>query len=82
MLGAVAGVLVVGALGTTLYFTVLKDVLGGKSNKIVVTDINGSEVSFEPEELAMQIDVPTFYDGITINGVSVGGKTKEEVKAQ
>lgn len=82
ILGAVAGVLVVGALGTTLYFTVLKDVLGGKSNKIVVTDINGSEVSFEPEELAQQIDVPTFYDGITINGVSVGGKTKEEVKAQ
>ena len=40
MLGAVAGVLVVGALGTTLYFTVLKDVFGGKSNKIVVTDIN------------------------------------------
>ena len=59
MLGAVAGVLAVGALGTTLYFTVLKDVFGGKSNKIVVTDINGSEVSYEPEELAQQIDVPS-----------------------
>ena len=82
MLGAVAGVLAVGALGTTLYFTVLKDVFGGKSNKIVVTDINGSEVSYEPEELAQQIDVPTFYEGITINGVSVAGKTKDEVKTQ
>ena len=80
--GAVAGVLAVGALGTVLYFTVLKGVIAGKNNKIVVTDINGSEVSYEPEELQQQLDVPTFYEGVTINGVSVAGKTKEEVKAQ
>ena len=78
--GAVAGVLAVGVLGTVLYFTVLKGVFAGKSNKIVVTDINGSEVSFEPEELSAQLDVPTFYEGITINGTSVAGKTKDEVK--
>ena len=82
VVGVVAGLLAVTAIGTVLYFTVFKNVFGGKSNKIVVTDANGSEISFEPEELQAQIDVPTFYEGITINGVSVAGKTKEEVKAQ
>ena len=82
VVGVVAGLLAVSAIGTVLYFTVLKNVIGGKSNKIVVTDVNGSEVSYEPEELQAQLDVPTFYEGITINGVSVAGKSKDEVKAQ
>ena len=82
VVGVVAGLLAVTTIGTVLYFTVLKNVFGGKSNKIVVTDPNGSEISYEPEELQAQLDVPTFYEGITINGVSVAGKTKDEVKAQ
>ena len=79
VLGVVTAVLVVGAVGTVLYTTVLKDVFGAKETKIVVTDVNGSELEFLPEELQLQLDTNTFYEGITIDGIDVSGKTKEEV---
>ena len=69
VLGVVTAVLVVGAVGTVLYTTVLKDVFGAKETKIVVTDVNGSELEFLPEELQMQLDTNTFYEGITIDGI-------------
>ena len=81
VIGSVAGVVALGAIGTGLYFTVLKDKLDPNAGKIVVTDASGSEVAYEPSELQMQLDTPTFYQGIKINGVDVGGKTKDEVKA-
>jgi len=81
VLGVVTGVLAVGAIGGVLYATVLKDVFSAKETKIVVYDVNGSELEFSPEELQMQIDTPAFYQGIIIDGVNVSGKTKDEVKA-
>ncbi|MBR5974413.1 MAG: VanW family protein [Clostridiales bacterium] len=81
VLGVVAAILAVGAIGGVLYATVLKDVFSAKETKIVVYDVNGSELEYSPEELQLQIDTPTFYQGIVINGVDVSGKTKEEVTA-
>ena len=81
VIGSVAGVVALGAIGAGLYFTVLKDKLDPNAGKIVVTDASGSEVAYEPSELQVQLDAPAFYQGIKINGIDVGGKTKDEVKA-
>lgn len=76
----ISSALAVCLVGGVLYATVIRKWLDAR-NDIVVIDANGSEISFEPEELQAQLDVNTFYQGITIDGQDVSGKTLEEVKA-
>ena len=82
VIGAVVGVLVVGVGGVVLYKTVIEDKIAEtKETKIIVTDANGSEVEFTPEDLQAELNTNTFYQGISIDGVDVSGKTLDEVKA-
>ena len=79
--GVTAGVIAVGAAGTGIYFATAKKGLSPEESSSIEASISASE-SVEASQIAeMQavIDEPTFYPGITINGVDVGGKTKEEV---
>lgn len=77
---AVSCALAVCLVGGILYATVIRKWLDSR-NDIVVIDANGSEVAYEPEELQAELDAPTFYQGISIDGQNVAGKTLEEVKA-
>lgn len=54
---------------------ILVGVFGGMFAKQLYADYQ------HRKEVAAAIDVPTFYQGITVAGVDVGGKTMEEAKA-
>lgn len=80
-IGAAAGVLAVGGIGTLIYFGTRS---GNSGTADATTTLNASEAaasSSEVERMQKEIDSPVFYQGITINGTDVGGKTKDEVAA-
>lgn len=82
VIGAIAGVLVVGTVGLVLYKTVFEDKIEeAKETKIIVTDASGSTQEFTTEELSAVLNTNTFYQGISIDGIDVSGKTIEEVRA-
>ena len=85
IIGSVAGVVAAGAIGTGIYFGAVK---GGKSTSettapqttttVAETTVSAAEL----ENMKKVVDDPNFYEGVTINGVSVAGKSKDEVKKQ
>ena len=81
-IGAAAGVLAVGGIGALIYFGTQKNNTGVQTT--TTTTLNASEIAASSEQLQkmqQEIDDTNFYQGITINGIDVGGKTKEEVKS-
>ena len=84
-IGAAAGVLVAGGVGTLIYFGTRGNGNGNTVNgTTTAATLNSSEAAASSEQLQkmqQEIDDPNFYAGITINGVDVGGKSKDEVKA-
>lgn len=53
-------------------------ILLNREPKYTVINAAGEEVSLTASEMKEALDVDTFYPGISINGVDVSGKTKEE----
>jgi len=72
---AVIAVVVLAAAGAATYLFTTAE------KKYPVTDVNGQVKNLTVEEMKVILDVPTFYQGITINGVDMSGKTKEEAAA-
>ena len=52
---------------------------GEKTYKI--TDANGKVKMLTISEMESELNIDTFYTGVTINGIDVSGKTKEEATA-
>ncbi|MBR5974847.1 MAG: VanW family protein [Clostridiales bacterium] len=83
-IGAAAGVLAVGGISTLIYFGTQKKDTATQATTTTSATLNESEIAASSEQLQkmqQEIDDTNFYQGITINGTDVGGKTKEEVKA-
>ena len=82
IIAAVTVLLVLGLTGTILYTKVFKNEVDRFfAKKITVIDAAGVSHEFTSEELAAEVNLDTFYNGITIDGQNVGGKSMEEVKA-
>ena len=86
IIGAVTGLVAAGSIGAIVYMNATKDnkkAPGATTTPVVETTTVAPSVSpAELENMKKVVEDPNFYDGITINGVSVSGKTKEEVKKQ
>ncbi len=52
-----------------------------KAKTYTVSDTSGQEKKMTVDELKSVLDIQTFYPGITINGVDMSGKTKEQAAA-
>ena len=70
-----AAIIVLAAIGIATYFFATME------KKYPVIDASGQEQKLTIEELKAELDVQTFYPGITINGVDMSGKTKTEAAA-
>ncbi len=80
VVGAVAAVIVL--IGGVLVLTGKQNVvLDLFKDKITVTMADGTEQNITCEDAYAELDTGVFYDGIVIDGVSVGGMTKEEALA-
>ncbi len=81
-IGIAAGVLVVGGIGMFAFFNKAKKDDNTAETTTVATEpsVNDSEAAAKLEEMKKVVDDPNFYEGISINGVSVAGKSKDEVK--
>ena len=81
-IGIAAGVLVVGGIGMFAFFNNAKKGNNAAETTTVATEpsVNDSEAAAKLEEMKKVVDDPNFYEGISINGVSVAGKSKDEVK--
>lgn len=76
VIASVAGVLALGAIGTGVYFGVIRK--NSSSDEPAVSTVE--EVSpADLEQMRKIVDDPNFYPGITINGQSVAGMSKDEV---
>ncbi len=85
IIGAVTGLVAAGSIGAIVYMNATKDnkkAPGATTAPVETTTVAPSVSPAELENMKKVVDDPNFYDGITINGVSVSGKTKEEVKKQ
>ncbi len=83
-IGIAAGVLVVGGAGFLILSKARKsdNKAPADTTTVAVSDasVNESEAAAKMEEMRKVVEDPKFYEGITINGESVAGKTKDEVK--
>ena len=81
-IGIAVGVLVVGGIGMFAFFNKAKKDNNAAETTTVATEpsVNDSEAAAKLEEMKKVVDDPNFYEGISINGVSVAGKSKDEVK--
>ena len=83
-IGVAAGILVVGGAG----FLILSNARKSDSKEtsatttlsVVEQSASESEAAAKMEEMRKVVEDPKFYEGITINGENVAGKTKDEVK--
>jgi len=75
---AAALIVIVAAGGATYYYS-SHHALAVKS--FPITDASGQVKSLTTEDMKKELDVTTFYRGITIDGVDISGKTKEEAAA-
>ena len=85
IIGAVTGLVAAGSIGAIVYMNATQDnkkAPGATTAPVETTTVAPSVSPAELENMKKVVDDPNFYDGITINGVSVSGKTKEEVKKQ
>ncbi len=85
IIGAVTGLVAAGSIGAIVYMNATKDnkkAPGATTAPVETTTVAPSVSPAELENMKKVVEDPNFYDGITINGVSVSGKTKEEVKKQ
>lgn len=80
---AIITAVLVGCLVITILCTqVFKDDLSNLfAKKYSVTDIDGSKKSYTADELAEIVDSDKFYQGISVDGVDLSGKTLEEGRA-
>jgi vancomycin resistance protein YoaR len=69
--------IVVAAVGTAAYYFSPAP----KEKTYTVSDAGGQTQTLTVEELKSALDIQTFYPGITINGVDMSGKTKEQAAA-
>jgi len=74
-----AAIIVIVAAGGATYYYSSHHASAVKSYPI--TDASGQVKSLTTDDMKKELDVTTFYRGITINGVDVSGKTKEEAAA-
>jgi len=72
---AAIALFVLAAAGASTYLFVIKE------KTYPVTDANGIVKKLTIAEMNRELDAPTFYPGIMINGVDVSGKTKVEATA-
>ncbi|MBP5416465.1 MAG: VanW family protein [Clostridiales bacterium] len=84
IIGVVTGIVAAGSIGAIVYMSATKDnkKAPAATTPAETTTVAPSVSPAELENMKKVVDDPNFYDGITINGVSVSGKTKEEVKKQ
>jgi len=68
---AAAIVVIGGTVAAKYYFD-------NQTRPIAVTDPSGSTTEITLEEMQAALNVDTFYPGIKIDGIDVGGKTKQE----
>lgn len=68
-------VVILAAVGVAAYLFTTAE------KKYTVTDVTGQVKNLTVAELKAILDVPTFYQGITINGVNMSHNTKEEAAA-
>src|ERR1035437_2069888 len=66
--------IVVAATGAAAYYFSLAP----KEKTYTVSDAGGQTQTLTVEELKSALDIQTFYPGITINGIDMSGKTKEQ----
>ena len=80
---AIITAVLVGCLVITILCTqVFKDDIDHLfAKKYSVTDIDGSKKSYTADELKEQVDSDKFYQGISVDGVDLSGKTLEEGRA-
>ncbi len=71
---AAAIVVIGGTVAAKFYFD-------NQQRPVAVTDPSGSTTEVTIEEMKAALDVDTFYPGILVAGVDVGGKTKQEALA-
>jgi len=69
---AAIALIVLAATGATTYLFAIKE------KTYQVTDASGIVKKMTIAEMTLELDAPTFYHGIIINGVDVSGKTKAE----
>ena len=75
----ITAVLVACLVVTILCTQVFKDELDHLfAKKYSVTDIDGSKKSYTADELKEQVESDKFYQGISVDGVDLSGKTLEE----
>ena len=85
IIGVVTGIVAAGSIGAIVYMNATKDNKKAPASTTPVETTTVAPETVSPAELENMkkvVDDPNFYDGITINGVSVAGKSKEEVKKQ
>ena len=71
---AAAVVVLGGTVAAKFYFD-------NQARYTVIKDVSGSEKQMLITDIQAALDVPVFYTGISVGGVDVSGKTKEEAKA-
>lgn len=69
---ALISLVILSAVGTAVYFFMTRE------KTYQVKDPSGETLSLTVEEMKLALDTDRFYTGISINGVDVSGKTKEE----
>ncbi len=72
---ALVSLVILTAVGTGVYFFLTRE------KKYKVQDVGGQTLSLTVEEMQEVLDTGRFYSGISINGVDIAGKTKEEALA-
>ncbi len=76
IIASVAGVVALGAIGTGVYFGVVRK--NNSSDEPAVSTVEKVSPA-DLEQMRKIVDDPNFYPGITINGQSVAGMSKDEV---
>lgn len=72
---ALVSLVILTAVATGIYFFLTRE------KKYKVQDVSGQTLSLTVEEMREVLDTGRFYSGISINGVDMAGKTKEDAQA-